>query len=189
MLKVLKILWQNVVGFVSDSCNMMIGSQNSVLTRVKEKQPNVFNIGCICHLENLCELARMKALSVSVDDFFVDIYFDFDQSVNSLWMSLKYLQMLSTYKYSSNAQLAGSSSAYCGACAHPVPSPGGIFQQSLWCGEGRENKTCNGVAERPSNKTHPALPQLHPTCHEWLQQTLPVRWNRLLINCFPRWHA
>ena len=65
------------------------------------------------------------------------------------------------------------SSAYCGAGAHPVPNFGGILHQS-W---GRKNKMCNEAAQRPSNKTHPALPQLHPTCHEWFQQTLPSRWN------------
>ena len=37
----------NVVGFDSDTANMMIGKHNSVLCRVKEKQPGVFSQVCL----------------------------------------------------------------------------------------------------------------------------------------------
>ena len=42
----------------------------SVLSRVKEKQPNVFTLGCVCHLANLCLLAGVKVLPIDIDDFF-----------------------------------------------------------------------------------------------------------------------
>ena len=29
--------WENVIGFASDSANMMVGAHNSVLSRVREK--------------------------------------------------------------------------------------------------------------------------------------------------------
>ena len=64
----LEIPWRNCIGFASDNCNVMIGSKNSVLTRVQERQPNVFNIGCICHLADLCVKAGVKQLSMAVDD-------------------------------------------------------------------------------------------------------------------------
>ena len=51
-------VWSAVIGFASDNCNVMIGAHNSVLSRVKEQQPNVF---CICHLANLCVAAGIKA--------------------------------------------------------------------------------------------------------------------------------
>ena len=50
------IPWCNVVGFESDTANVMIGKHNSVLSRVKAKQPGVFSQGCVCHLANLCLL-------------------------------------------------------------------------------------------------------------------------------------
>ena len=75
-----KIPWSNVVGFESDTTNMMIGKHNSVLSRVKVKQPNVFSQGCVCHLSNLCLLAGVKALPVDTDDFFVDLFYYFDKS-------------------------------------------------------------------------------------------------------------
>ena len=64
-----KIPWGYVVGFESDTTNMMIGKQNSVLSRVKGKQPGVFSQGCVCHLANLCLLPGIKCLPVEVDDF------------------------------------------------------------------------------------------------------------------------
>ena len=65
-----EIPWGNVVGFESDTANMMIGKHNSVLCRVKDKQPGVFSQVCVCHLANLCLLQGIKCLHVEVDDFF-----------------------------------------------------------------------------------------------------------------------
>lgn len=63
-----------------DTCNVMIGRHNSVLSRIKQKQSKVFSIGCVCHLASLCLTAGIKALPLDVDDFFVDLYYFFDKS-------------------------------------------------------------------------------------------------------------
>ena len=78
----LKIPWTNYIGFASDNCNVMVGKTNSVLTRVKQKNPDVFSIGCICHLANLCAKVGVKQLSVPIDDLLVDIYYHFENSLN-----------------------------------------------------------------------------------------------------------
>ena len=67
------IPWANVVAFESDTTNVMVGKHNSVLSRVKEKQPHAYSQGCVCHLANLVLLAGVKALPVDVDDFCVDL--------------------------------------------------------------------------------------------------------------------
>ena len=74
------IPWCNVVGFESDTANVMIGKHNSVLSRVKAKQPGVFSQGCVCHLANLCLLQGIKCLPLDIDDFFVDLFYYFDIS-------------------------------------------------------------------------------------------------------------
>lgn len=74
------VLWNNVVGFESDTTNVMVGKHNSVLSRVKSKQPKVFSLGCVCHLANLCLLAGVSKLPIDIDDFFVDLYYFFDKS-------------------------------------------------------------------------------------------------------------
>ncbi|KAM9393166.1 general transcription factor II-I repeat domain-containing protein 2-like [Pholidichthys leucotaenia] len=78
------IPWENVVGFASDNCNTMVGRDNSVLSRLKEKSSNVFSIGCICHLANLCVKAGVKALPMKLDDFLVDIFYFFHNSSKRL---------------------------------------------------------------------------------------------------------
>ena len=45
---------KNVVAFCSDTCNVMMGSNNSVATKLKEANPNIIIVKCACHMENLC---------------------------------------------------------------------------------------------------------------------------------------
>ncbi|XP_061162630.1 uncharacterized protein LOC133171854 [Saccostrea echinata] len=74
------IPWENLIAFSSDNCNVMMGKKNSVMTKIKEMQPHVFDIGCICHLANLCTMAGVKSLSLPVDDLLVDVYYHFHHS-------------------------------------------------------------------------------------------------------------
>ena len=54
------IPWENVLGFGSDSASVMVGAYNFVLSRVKEKQGNVFSMACVCHLAALSANAGLK---------------------------------------------------------------------------------------------------------------------------------
>lgn len=73
------ISWTNVVAFTSDNCNVMKGTNNSVLSRIKAVQPDVLDVGCICHLLNLCCGSAVKQLPISVDDLLISIYFHFNK--------------------------------------------------------------------------------------------------------------
>ena len=53
------IQWSNLVSCMSDNCIIMTGKNNSVVTRIKEKTPSVFDLGCVCHLANLCAITRV----------------------------------------------------------------------------------------------------------------------------------
>ena len=72
-----KIPWENVIGFMSDNCSVMKGRNNSVVSRIRDKQPNLIDIGCICHLANLCCVAGVKELPVPIDEIVVDIFYHF----------------------------------------------------------------------------------------------------------------
>jgi len=65
------------MGFSSDNCSTMKGRKNSVLSRVMETQPDVMDIGCICHLANLCCQAGVKMIPVAIDEMLVDVYYHF----------------------------------------------------------------------------------------------------------------
>ena len=67
-------------GFALDSASVMIGKRNSVLSHIKQQQPSVFSVGCICHLAALCAAAGLKTLPVPVVHLLVDIYCHFKHS-------------------------------------------------------------------------------------------------------------
>ena len=58
----------------------MVGRRNSVLSRVLNEQPQVFSLGCICHLAALCAAAGLKALPVSIDNLLIDMFYNFKHS-------------------------------------------------------------------------------------------------------------
>lgn len=55
----------------------MTGKNNSVVTRIKEKTPSVFDFGCVCHLANLCAVAGVKALALPIEDLLIEVFFSF----------------------------------------------------------------------------------------------------------------
>ena len=85
------IPWENVVGYASDTANVMVGAHNSVLSRVRAKQPHVFSLGCLCHLANLCSVAALKTLPVAVDDLLIDIFYHFKYSAKR-WEAFSEIQ-------------------------------------------------------------------------------------------------
>ncbi|KAI0224147.1 hypothetical protein LSAT2_024827 [Lamellibrachia satsuma] len=62
------IPWRNMVGYASDNTKSMVGERNSVLSRLLEKQPKLIDLGCICHLENLCVVDACKKLLLPIDE-------------------------------------------------------------------------------------------------------------------------
>ena len=69
------IPWTNIKGYSADNCNVMVGKCNSVPSRVREKTDGqVFDMGCVCHIVNLCIGAAVWSRALPVDDFLIDIY-------------------------------------------------------------------------------------------------------------------
>lgn len=76
-----KIPWKNVVSYVSDTANVMVGAHNLVVvSRVRDKQPQVFSLGCSCHLANLCSAASLESLPISIDNLLIDVFYHFKYS-------------------------------------------------------------------------------------------------------------
>ena len=72
-----EIPWKNVIGYGSDNASVMVGKNNSVLSRIREVQPNVYDLGCICHLANTCVQYGLKKLSLPVEELLIDVYYHF----------------------------------------------------------------------------------------------------------------
>ena len=63
------------MSFNSDTCNTMKGVRNIVVRYLTDKQPNLFDLGCTCHLENLALKSSMASLPIAIDSFLVSIHF------------------------------------------------------------------------------------------------------------------
>ena len=44
----------NILGFAADTTNSMFGEHNSVVSRLKSANPNIYFMRCICHTAHLC---------------------------------------------------------------------------------------------------------------------------------------
>ena len=47
------ITYDNLLCFNNDTCNTMKGQRNGVVRHLRDKQPNLVDLGCLWHLENL----------------------------------------------------------------------------------------------------------------------------------------
>ncbi|XP_061838153.1 zinc finger protein 862-like isoform X1 [Nerophis lumbriciformis] len=75
-----KIDWGNVVAFNSDNASGMNGEHDSVVSRIKDMQPSLIDMECICHLVQLATECGIKALRQPIEDILSSIYAHFDIS-------------------------------------------------------------------------------------------------------------
>jgi hypothetical protein len=68
------IPWENIVAFNSDNCSVMKGSRNGLIAKLREKQPNIIDVGCICHLANLAVASALKTGPFNIDDILCKIF-------------------------------------------------------------------------------------------------------------------
>ncbi|XP_047236692.1 uncharacterized protein LOC124877498 [Girardinichthys multiradiatus] len=71
---------ENLIAFNSDNASVMKGRHNSVISRLKQNQPHVQDLSCICHLAQLATGCGIRAAQVPVEDILVGIYTHFDKS-------------------------------------------------------------------------------------------------------------
>lgn len=64
----------NMIGFGSDGYNVMMGSVNSVASRLKNKFPGIFILKCVCHSAHLCASESCKQLPRNCEDFARNIF-------------------------------------------------------------------------------------------------------------------
>ncbi|KYN30271.1 hypothetical protein ALC57_00266 [Trachymyrmex cornetzi] len=74
------ISFDNIMGFASDGCNTMMGSQNSVASRFMEKCPGIFIFKCICHSLHLCASEACKELPRTCEALARKVYNEFKNS-------------------------------------------------------------------------------------------------------------
>ena len=90
--------WQNVIAVGLDNSNINMGCNNSIKTRVLEKNPNSFIAGCNCHLSHLAAAKGADAFSsitgFDIEDHEVDIYYYFSKSTKRKGVLLDFLDFV-----------------------------------------------------------------------------------------------
>lgn len=79
-LKCLEVPYEHCVAFCSDNASVMVGAKNGVVALLKQKQPNLISIGCLCHLVNLAAEKASAIMPVKLDEIVVDIYYYLEKS-------------------------------------------------------------------------------------------------------------
>ena len=74
------ICYANLVGVGSDGCNVMLGSRNSVMTRLKMRQPSPMSFHCNCHVAALIANHACGKLPGYLDDITIQIWYFFHKS-------------------------------------------------------------------------------------------------------------
>ena len=57
---------------MSDTTNVMKGTKSGV---EKLECPNLYDVGCICHLADLTIKAGMETLPININQLFVDVFY------------------------------------------------------------------------------------------------------------------
>ena len=60
-----RLSFDNLVSFTSDTCNVMKGARGGVIAKLRQEQPEVIDVYCICHVVNLCVKAAIKVIPVN----------------------------------------------------------------------------------------------------------------------------
>ena len=76
----LHIPMENIIGYSSDTTNVMFGEHNSVTQMLKAEYPNIFIVKCSCHLIHLVSSYAALKLPKSLEDLCRDIYNHFHRS-------------------------------------------------------------------------------------------------------------
>ena len=72
--------YDKLIGWNSDGASVMLGSRNSVVSRLKQKQPNLYVLHCICHVSHLIVGDSVKCIPSYVIDLIEKLFWWFHHS-------------------------------------------------------------------------------------------------------------
>ena len=76
----------NIIGYASDTTNVMFGEHHSVVRLLKDRIPNLFVMKSLCHSAHLCASHSCEKLSRAIEDLVRDIYSHFPIVLTVSWV-------------------------------------------------------------------------------------------------------
>lgn len=89
---------ENVIGYCSDTCNVMFGKHHSVAQMLVENYPWILTVKCTCHMIHLCSSYASKKLPKSLEDLCRNIYSHFKLSSKRLDAFVEFQEFLELEK-------------------------------------------------------------------------------------------
>ena len=74
------LTYEKLIGWNSDGASVMLGVRNSVVSRLKEKQPNLYVLHCVCHISHLMVSDVVKCIPSDVIDLTGNLFWWFHHS-------------------------------------------------------------------------------------------------------------
>lgn len=71
---------ENIIGYSSDTCNVMFGEKQSVVALMKAEFPHITFVKCSCHMIHLCVSHACLKLSTSLEDLCRNVFPHFSRS-------------------------------------------------------------------------------------------------------------
>ena len=91
-----EIPWSHAVSLSIDNTNSMIGIHNSIASRCKVKNQEIYICGCPCHLANIgasnAHDAFAEALAINVESLLIGIYYWFEKSTKQKGVLAEYME-------------------------------------------------------------------------------------------------
>ena len=93
-----EIPWSQAVSLSVDNTNSMIGAHNSFASRCKAKNPDIYLLGCPCHLAHIAASNANDAFTevqagINVEDLLIDLYYWFDKSTKRKGVLVEYMEL------------------------------------------------------------------------------------------------
>ena len=162
------------LAFMSDTTNVMKGARSGVQKLIRDECPHVLDVGCICHLADLCAKSGMQALPVDIDQLFVDVFYYFyhsskrKQEFCDLWCSFFTSEPQTILKHCPTRWLS-----LLRCVGRYLAQFDGLKSYFLSCGEAETSKVVNIIRWLENPLTKPIL--------HFLSFILPLmdRFNRL----------
>ena len=76
--------YDNLVGLGTDGCNVMMGERNSVMSRLRSKQPALVALHCNCHIAALIANHSCKILPKELEELTCDVWYFFHKSAKRI---------------------------------------------------------------------------------------------------------
>ncbi|XP_043923159.1 uncharacterized protein LOC122798364 isoform X2 [Protopterus annectens] len=70
----------NMAAYSSDYSEVMVDELDSVLSRLKQLNPDLFSVGSLCHIADLCIKSGVKQMALPVEELIADIHCHFSSN-------------------------------------------------------------------------------------------------------------